>query len=605
MGQDAFPRIFPEQRSLEIRDPSSLTQYDVYTEEFSQYPPETVLQTTRPRIQVTDPNNKVSEITQPRYMSLDEAIQIALRNSEVVRVLGGLSAASSGRTIYDAATTNTTIDQNRALFDPNFFLNNTYTKTENPSAFITSIPLGTSAITGIRSDAYTFSTGLTKQSVYGTSGSLTLNTVHNMFRPGVFALDPQYTSTLEANVTQPLWRGADPDANYTPILIARINTERSFFQYKNAVQNLVRSVIEAYWQLVFARVDVWVRSQQLKRGNFDLERIKGRVKRELDNQAVLAQTRVAYLSFKSSYIQAQSTLLQREAALRNLLGLPPEDGTQIVPTSNLGTKKLPIDWAELLFLAETNRPDLIELKLVLEADEQLLVQNENQSLPSLDAVASYRWNGLSGNMPNRTYLSSNFGQFTTWSLGVNFSVPLGLRQARAGVRQQQLNIARDKANLKQGFHSVIHELATTVRTLDQNYALYEVFRESREASSFNLERQIKDFERGRSIYLNVLQAITDWGNAVSSEANTLTQYNISLAEIERATGTILESHGIRFVEERFGALGPLGRWGEPMFYPHATPPTDNESQYPDSGVKSESQFKLEEIEYNDSTTTRR
>ncbi|MEE2641710.1 MAG: hypothetical protein VX768_13870, partial [Planctomycetota bacterium] len=132
-----------------------------------------------------------------------------------------------------------------------------------------------------------------------------------------------------------------------------------------------------------------------------------------------------------------------------------------------------------------------------------------------------------------------------------------------------------------------------------------VFKESREAASFNLERQIKDFERGRSIYLNVLQAITDWGNAVSSEANTLTQYNIALAELERNTGTILESHGVRFVEERFGAIGPLGRWSEPIFYPYANPGTPNERRYGDSGVKAESQFNLEEIEYSDESSSRK
>jgi outer membrane protein TolC len=287
--------------------------------------------------------------------------------------------------------------------------------------------------------------------------------------------------------------------------------------------------------------------------------------------------------------------LQRESALRNLLGLPPEDGLEIVPTSTLGTEQLPIKWQELLVMAETYRPDIVELKLVIEADSQTLVQNLNQALPSMDAVAQYRWNGLAGEMPNTTNLSTRFGQFTDWSLGVNFSVPLGLRQSRAGVRQAQLIIARDKANLRQGLHAVVHELASNVRTLDQNYYLYEVFKESREAALFNLERQIKDFENGRSIYLNVLLAITDWGNAVSNEASTLTQYNISLAELERITGTILESHGVRFVEERFGAVGPVGSWSEPIFYPYSNPSTPNDPRYPDSGLKAESQFNLEEI----------
>lgn len=598
-GQDGFPRIFPEQRTLEIRSPDSLPQYDIYSEDYRNRAPETVRKATRNRIGT---GNQVS--VESRYMSLDDAIRIALENSEVVRVLGGLTAASSGRTIYDAAVTNTTIDINRSVFDPTTFFNNSYTRNENPTGVITSIPLGTSTITGARADGYNLSMGINKQSVYGTTGSVTMNSVRNMFRPGVFALNPQVTSTLEVELSQPLLRGADPDANYAPIMIARINTERSFFQYKNAVQNLVSGVIEAYWQLVFARLDVWVRDQQLKRGQFDKDRITKRVERELDNEAVLAQTEVAFLNFKSNYISAKATLLQREAALRNILGLPPEDGTEIVPTALLGTQEYQALWTDLLNLAETNRPDIIELKLVLEADEQLMTQNQNQSLPSLDAVALYRWNGLSGNMPNRADIASRFGQFTDWTLGVNFSVPLGLRQARANVRQSQLLIARDKANLKQGLHAVVHELATTLRTMDQNYELYTVFEKAATAAEFNLERQVKDFERGRSIYLNVLQALTDWGNAKSNEASTLAQYNISLAQLERATGTILESHGIRFVEERFGAIGPLGSWSDPLFYPYSNPSTPNESAYKDSGMPSENQFDLKEFEFNGEQSNR-
>jgi hypothetical protein len=105
--------------------------------------------------------------------------------------------------------------------------------------------------------------------------------------------------------------------------------------------------------------------------------------------------------------------------------------------------------------------------------------------------------------------------------------------------------------------------------------------------------------------LNVLQAITDWGNAVSSEASTLTQYNIALAELERSTGTILESHGVRFLEERFGAIGPMGSWSEPLFYPYSNPSAANEPRYQDSGTKSESQFNLENIGDPDAGASRR
>src|SRR5207247_4728531 len=97
---------------------------------------------------------------------------------------------------------------------------------------------------------------------------------------------------------------------------------------------------------------------------------------------------------------AEANVLTREGALRNLLGLAPSDDRQIVPVSAPTTRRLAPDWDALVRLAEQRRPDIVELKIIVDADQWRLLQAENQALPKLDAVALYRWNGLSGEMPN-------------------------------------------------------------------------------------------------------------------------------------------------------------------------------------------------------------
>ena len=206
--------------------------------------------------------------------------------------------------------------------------------------------------------------------------------------------------------------------------------------------------------------------------------------------------------------------------------------------------------------------------------------------------ALYRWNGLEGRTPDQQYIRSEDGAFTDWTAGVTFSVPLGLRAGRAGVRQQELLIARDRANLNQGMHNATHDLATSVRNLAQFYEQYLAYRDVREAARTNLEAQFADYTRGRTIYLNVLQAITSWGNAVSQEAQALTQYNIELANLEALTGTILETHGVRFYEERFRAIGPFTRLLPDRAYPRAMPPTPNAPMYPGGDQPSENSFDL-------------
>lgn len=375
-------------------------------------------------------------------------------------------------------------------------------------------------------------------------------------------------------------------------MLARIETERSYFQLKDALQEQIRGVIEGYWNLVFARTDVWARRQQVDQLREGVRRLRARVDVAIDNRADLAQAELALANARANLVSSEANVLQREAALRNLLGIVPSDNTVYVPVTPPISDQFLADWRSVVQIAQERRPDLIELKLILEADNQLLVQANNNALPRLDAVGLYRWNGLEGEMPNGTTLRSGAGQFTDWTLGVNFSVPIGLRAGRAGLRRVELLLARDRANLDQGMHAAVHNLATNVRSLDQAYESYAAFRAAREAARVNLDSQISRYRTGQGILLNVLQAIADWGNTISGEANALAQYNVQLATLERQTGTILETHGVYLYEERYGSIGPLGRFAQPVCYPLSNPPTPNDERYGTSDDPAEDSFSL-------------
>jgi hypothetical protein len=157
-------------------------------------------------------------------------------------------------------------------------------------------------------------------------------------------------------------------------------------------------------------------------------------------------------------------------------------------------------------------------------------------------------------------------------LGVNFSVPLGLRRGRASLRSQELVIARDRANLQQGLHAATHQLALTFRSLDRSWVQYDLAKQTRDAARLNLNLQIENYLAGRVQFINALLAINDWGNAIGSEAQYLSSYNIELANLERQVGTILETHGVRFYEERFCTLGPLGELGRGREFPASLSP---------------------------------
>ncbi|MGB7328946.1 MAG: TolC family protein [Rubripirellula sp.] len=568
--------ILPEQRCLDIRSPGQLCQVPVPV-------------TPRP---ATVSDNQFDFPTS--YLTLNEAINVTLANSEVVRVLGGVTASTSGRTIYDAAITNTTIDSQRATFDPNLRLNNVWNQTENPNAVFDPLDPTNAIIGGNQNEGYGLDFGLSKRNLLGGTTNFGVNSNTNRINPGIVPLNPADRTATELSYTQPLLQGAGRAVNQAPIVLARIDTERSYFQYKSAVQQSVQGVIEAYWSLVFAKTDLWARRQQVEQADFANTRTEARIAAGDANAGDLAQSQLALENFRASLLASEANVLQRQAALLNMLGLPPYEAQRTIPVTPMAEELITVDWTAINELAQRERPDIIELKLILEADQQRLLLADNQARPQLNGVALYRWNGLEGIAPSGNRIRSGSGDFEDWSLGVNFSVPLGLRAERAALRQRQLLITRDRANLDQGLHQMQHSLALSLRNLEQFFAQYERFQAVRQAARINLERQLAQYNEGIVQFIVVLQAIVDWGNSVSAEAQALSQYNTEISRLELQTGTILQTHNVVFFEERFRSIGPMGRLGDEPCYPRSLPPSASVARYEGGSQPSEEYFDLED-----------
>jgi len=569
------PYIPPEQRCIAVRGPEDLRRAPVPAIP----PPPTI----------TDPS-----VCPGENLTLDCAIRIALANSEVVRILVGETAVASGQTIYDPAVTNTLIDEEQGRFDPFAEFKYRFNRFETPRGILDDTHPELARIVGTRNDDHEVAAALSKTSVFGGTTSLVYRPFWDWYKgyPGTFPLNPQHSSSLEMGYLQPLLQGGGRAVNLAPVVLARIETERSYFQLKDSVQELIRGVVEAYWALVFARTDAWAKEQQVEQATEAYNRAKAEFDVGRVHGAEVAQTQVALAQFRAALIAAQSNVISREAILRNLMGLPPAGPTQYVPVTPPNDQRYTFDWESLIGLAGQYRPDVIEFKLILDADEQRLLLARNEALPRVDGLALYRWNGLEGETPVDTHRSTDFGEYTDWTLGVNFSVPLGLRAERAKLRRRELLIARDRANLQQAVHQATHLIAEDLRDAAQAFEEYVAYKEMRTAALRNLDQQLAEYRVGRVIFLNVLQAITDWGDSVSFEARALARYNVELANLERNTGTIMESYGVRFFEERFASIGPLGRCAPWVCYPKSLPPSANADRHPVSDQASENFFDL-------------
>jgi hypothetical protein len=237
VASDGVPTWLPEQREIEVRPPDQV--------EAEALPPTFIPGTVYRRDELP-----------PQLLTLDEAIRLALANDSVIRLLAGNTAVTSGRTIYDPAIANTLIDAQQARFDPVFALTSSWGRAESPFAFFDPLNPGLAAIDSTGTGSYNLRAAIDKTNALGGTTSLGFSNNPFYVRNQLTPLNNQGNPATELGYSQPLLRGAGSAVNLAPIVIARIGTERSFYQLKDAVQEQVRGVAEGYWALVVARVDV-------------------------------------------------------------------------------------------------------------------------------------------------------------------------------------------------------------------------------------------------------------------------------------------------------------------------------------------------------------
>jgi hypothetical protein len=244
-------------------------------------------------------------------MTLDEAIRIALENSEVIRVLGG----TSGRTVYDPAIANTQIDRARARFDPSFAIQNRFNNNRIPVAEPTARLRPAFPSTAIASTTTTWRLGCRRRTRSAECWPRCEDESDPSGHGRSVPAQSQSRSTVDFRATQPLLQGAGRRANLTPIVLARIDTERSFYSLKLSVQRLVQSVVDAYWSLwYFARTDRSGSSTTNGRGRMGCELADANMTSGRGIAASVLSPRLSrpIYNFRAAQISAEAAVLQRE-----------------------------------------------------------------------------------------------------------------------------------------------------------------------------------------------------------------------------------------------------------------------------------------------------
>ncbi len=384
-----------------------------------------------------------------------------------------------------------------------------------------------------------------------TGGTYALNyTLTRIWDNSLFA-DPAtaYQPTVVLEVGQPLLRDAWPEFNLSRLRIAQVNEKVSRADFRLKVEQIVSDTITAYWALWQARSELAIREDLLRSTRETLEKVK--LRSEIDAAAAeVSQTEASVAQREVLVADARKAVEDAQDGLRKLLADPQLNllnNVRIDLASLPAQAKVSLDAASQLQAALEHNPDLEKARLAITLADLNIVVARNQALPRLDLTGSV---GYSGMDRRRGEAHENLGtmDFADYSMGLAFEYPPGNRERLAEVERRRFERLKAVAQLQSIADQIAVAVKERVREVERTYQEIGLQRSSAEALGRQLQA-LEDIEKIRgkltpeflNLKLNTQSTLADTRIA---ELRTIRAYNQALAELARATGTILKEHQV-------------------------------------------------------------
>ncbi len=540
----------------------------------------------------------------PRYITLKECIAIALeqgnsgvqsaanpglKNDNLGQFTGRGVVGSDAVRVFavDPAVAAAELERSLSKFDARWLTTMVWQKVDQPVAaqFI--------AFQQQR-DAASFNTTLAKPLPTGGVAGITFSVDYSKFAisrtPFGGFVNPNYVPRLLFSFEQPLMRLFGVEINQLApnhpgslllnvppsggagtegILISRIRLDQQKADFDVKINYLLLNVEAAYWNLYAAYFNLYAQEEGLRQAFEGYRFVRERV--EVGNEPLqsLYQARAQLERFRGDLVEARGQVLEAERQLRGLLGLRSDDGYRLVPIDKPTEAAYTPDFYQAANEALAHRPELLQLRQELKANQLNLLLQRNLRQPDLRVFGQYDIAGLgtrldgrefadpANSIPGNAWASFGNNQFNSWTLGIRLDMPLGFRDANASVRQAQLNLAKSYFALRDAELKALEFLLAQYRRVIQAHTTIGYRRAEREYLQLYLGKVAELIAIGRwdrADYQNYLTVQQQLAAAIAREHRAIADYNTALAAFEYAKGTIQQYNNVSVLE------GPPPPW---------------------------------------------
>lgn len=476
-------------------------------------------------------------------LSLDEAIVIALANNLDIRMVS-----------YNPGISRQEVMQAAAVFD--------YVAFGSFNLNRQNVRVNLFGDRNLRTQEYV--AGVRRTTVTGAALALTSKLTwirdHSVSRTS-----PNFEPDLTLSVTQPLLRGGWSQRNLASVRISRINNKVDMASFRQQVEQTVTDVITTYWLLVQARQDLAIQESLLAKTEATYQRVRERI--QLDATAVeIKQSEAAVETRRAALIRAHKNILDVQDVLGRLLSdetINAVANIEIVPTTSPITRSVTLDVEDQLVTALEHSPLLEQARLAIQAADISVRVARNEQLPKLDFVSSV---GLTSGGDVLHEAGDRFwnGDYFNYQVGLELEFPIGNRQRRALLRQRRYERLQAITQMQKAADEVATRVRERIREVAAAHEEYLAQQKVVSASRDQLQA-LEDTERIRGQmtpeFMRVkLQAQETLAIAERAELQATIDYNTALAELDLATGSVLEIHRVRVA---MPVILDQGQWDRP------------------------------------------
>ncbi|MCU1257656.1 MAG: acriflavin resistance protein [Bryobacterales bacterium] len=409
-------------------------------------------------------------------------------------------------------------------------------------------------------------------------------------------LSPQFPTSVNLNLTQPLWRGLHYDDNRHRLQVARKNTELTEAQFRQRVIEITTQAIQSYWELDYAYRNLQVQVEAVRLAEQQDASNRRQVAQALLAPIDVIQTQTQIATFEQNVFAAQQLLSTAENAVKILM-LPDRNdlmwSAALVPDSHTQDARPALPTLdEAMKHAFEGRPELAQSMLSIQINQFDAKLSREQAKPQIDAIATLSATGLAGTqlssqsnsfasafgplvdrlstlsalagLPSVPQINLGGGQippifvggygqslsalgagnFPSATIGVQISLPVRNRTALAQVAISSAEGRRLKALQQQLEMAVQQDVRNALQIASSAQAQLDAAVDARRYAEQQYASEQRQFLAGTSTVFLVLQRQTSLIGARTGEIRARANLSEAGANVDRAAARTIEVLGI-------------------------------------------------------------